>query len=212
MSDAKSVASSADSASATDVVAAVPAYEAPNPSIRLLFSLVSRRDFSVLILPAILLSLVAGGVAPFMTYVIGQVFNSFAVFAVSDASVADKSTLRHEVALAALELLGLGLGALALSSATSSLWIRTGERNTMLIRKRTYASVAAREMTWYDTKIGSEDSVQSADGNDGPVGAGGLMAKFAKCVTSLDNSSRLSNTCFVGTLKIFAWRLRSPVA
>ncbi|VDC05242.1 unnamed protein product [Peniophora sp. CBMAI 1063] len=192
MSDAKSVASSADSASATDSVAAAPAYEAPNPSIRLLFSLVSRRDFFALILPAIVLSLVAGGVAPFMTYVIGQVFNAFAVFAVSDASATDKSTLRHQVALSALELLGLGLGALALSSATSSLWIWTGERNTMLIRKRTYASVAAREMSWYDTKIGSEDSVQSADGNDGPVGAGGLMAKFAKDTEDIRMASSLA--------------------
>ncbi|EKM73356.1 hypothetical protein AGABI1DRAFT_134972, partial [Agaricus bisporus var. burnettii JB137-S8] len=53
---------------------------APGPSIKLLFSLLSRGSVICLLLPAILTSIIAGGVAPFMTYVIGQSFDAFAHF------------------------------------------------------------------------------------------------------------------------------------
>ena len=50
------------------------------PSLRLLFSCLSRRYLLFLLLPAILFSIIAGGVAPFMTYVIGQAFDAFSQF------------------------------------------------------------------------------------------------------------------------------------
>src|ERR1700744_2132612 len=82
-------------------------YTPPVPSIRLLFSLISRRDFIILIFPAMLLSIVAGGVAPFTTFVVGQVFNHFAQFTVIVAPTpADKAHLRSGVGTSALELLG----------------------------------------------------------------------------------------------------------
>ena len=156
-------------------------YTPPTPSIRLLFSLLSRRDVLLLVLPAVLSSVIGGGVAPFMTYVVGQVFNSFAQFPLtSNPSQDAKSALLHDVGLSALELVGLAAAALSLSSLTSCLWIWTGERNTMLLRKKVYSSVTSKDMIWFDTKMGAEDSVQSTEG-DGPVGAGGLMAKFARC-------------------------------
>ncbi|OBZ76058.1 Multidrug resistance protein 2 [Grifola frondosa] len=100
------------------------------PSIRLLFSLLSRRDLFVLVLPAILTSMLAGGVAPFMTFVVGQSFDAFAAFPVSSSPSEDaKRQLLRGVGLSAMELVALAVGALALSSITSSLWIWTGERN-----------------------------------------------------------------------------------
>ena len=59
-----------------------------------------------------------------------------------------------------------------LSSLTSCLWIWTGERNLLAMRKCVYAAVTKKDLVWFDTK--TEDS------ND--LGAGGLMAKFAKYV------------------------------
>ena len=50
------------------------------PSLRLLFSLVSRKHLVCLILPAIFSSVIAGGIAPFMTFVVGQAFDTFAQF------------------------------------------------------------------------------------------------------------------------------------
>ena len=81
--------------------------------------------------------------------------------------------------MAALELVALAVGALALSSITSSLWIWTGERNLVAVRKRIYSAVTRKDMVWFDTKMGSEESIQSVEGN-GPIGAGGLMANFAR--------------------------------
>ena len=154
------------------------AYSPPTPSVRLLFSLLPRRDLYTFLLPAFLLSVVAGGVAPFMTLVLGNVFEAFAVFArIQSPSSDDRAKLKHDIAIFALELLALAAGALALSSLTSFLWILTGERNSIMIRQKVYASVSSREMTWFDTKMGSENGAQESNGS---TGAGGLMAKFAR--------------------------------
>ena len=155
------------------------AYSPPTPSVKLLFSLLSRRDLYLYLLPAFVFSMVAGGVAPFMTLVLGNVFQTFAKFAaIESPSPDDRAKLKHDIAISALELLALAAGALALSSLTSFLWILTGERNSMMIRQKVYASVSNREMIWFDTKMGAEDGSQSE--GDGSTGAGGLMAKFAR--------------------------------
>lgn len=151
----------------------------PQPSFKLLFSLVPRRDLFVLVFPAIITSVLAGGIAPFMTFVVGQSFNAFADFPLSDPTSTDKHKLLHSVGISALELIGLGLGVLALSSITSSLWILTGERNLKAIRSMVYDAVTTKDMVWFDTKMGADDSVTTAE-SDGPIGAGGLMAKFTR--------------------------------
>ena len=62
---------------------------------------------------------------------------------------------------------------LQLSSVTSSLWIWTGERNLLAVRKCVYNAVTRKDLVWFDTK--TEES--------GDLGAGGLMAKFARYVS-----------------------------
>lgn len=154
-----------------------------SPSIRLLFSLVTLRQRLTLLIPALIASMIAGGIAPFMTFVIGQVFDSFARFPLSpNPPQSAKDKLLHDVGLAALELVGLAVGSLALSSVTSSLWIWIGEHNVMALRKRVYNAVTRKNMTWFDTKMGAEGSVESAGDDQGPLGAGGLMTKFTRQV------------------------------
>ncbi|KAI0827383.1 P-loop containing nucleoside triphosphate hydrolase protein [Trametes gibbosa] len=191
----------------------IPECPQPQPSLRLLFSLLSRRDFLILILPAILTSIFAGGVAPFMTYVIGRSFDSFAAFPTGPNPSEDaKHQLLHGVGLAAVELVGLAVAALAISSVTSSLWIWTGERNLVAVRKRIYAAVTRKDMVWFDTKMGSEESVQAVEG-DGPVGAGGMMANFARETDEVRMASSLAagmviqyTTTFVTCLILaFVW-------
>lgn len=116
-----------------------------------------------------------------MTYVIGRSFDAFARFPLTpNPPQSAKNTLSHGVGLASLELVGLAAGALALSSLTSCLWIWTGECNAMALRKKVYAAVTAKDMVWFDTKMGSEGNVTSVEDEQGPMGAGGLMAKFAR--------------------------------
>ncbi|KAI9464106.1 P-loop containing nucleoside triphosphate hydrolase protein [Lactarius psammicola] len=171
-------------------------YSPPTPSVKLLFSLFSRRDLYLILLPAFILSMIAGGVAPFMTLVLGDVFDTFAKFSrIPFPSPDDRSRLKHAIAIDALELLALAAGALALSSLTSFLWITTGERNAMMIRQRVYASVSNREMSWFDTKMGTEDGVHTEA--DGPIGAGGLMAKFASETEEVRMASSLASGLLV---------------
>ncbi|KAH8112831.1 P-loop containing nucleoside triphosphate hydrolase protein [Phellopilus nigrolimitatus] len=164
-------------------------HTAPVPSIRLLYSLVSRHDALMLLLPAVLTSVIAGGVAPFMTVVVGQVFDAFARFPLSGASAEDKAALRSSIGLSAIELVALAVGAIALSSVTSALWISTGERNV-------YEAVSTREMEWFDTKMGAEDAIISTEA-EGPIGAGGLMAKFNRDTDDVRMATSLASGMLV---------------
>lgn len=156
-------------------------HESPSatPSIRLLFHFISRRHFFVLVLPAIFSSLIAGGIAPFMTFVVGQAFDVFAQFPLTPNPPASaKDALLRGVGLAAVELVGLAVGSLALGSVTSALWIWTGETNVMALRKAVYAAVTRKDMVWFDSNMGSTESAGEQEHNS--VGAGGLMAKFTR--------------------------------
>ena len=153
------------------------------PSIRLLFSLVSRKHFLCIILPAIFSSLIAGGIAPFMTYVVGQAFDAFAQYPLTPNPPQEaKDALLHGVGLAALELIGLAFGSLALGSITSCLWIWTGEINAIALRKAVYTAVTQKDMVWFDMHMGATEG--TAPSEEGPIGAGGLMAKFSRSVPS----------------------------
>lgn len=154
------------------------------PSIRLLFSFIPRRQLILLVLPAVVSSVIAGGVAPFMTFVVGQAFDAFAHFpTASNPSQSSKDDLLHSVGIAALELIGLAVGSLALSSITSCLWIWIGEMNVMGLRKAVYTAISQKDLSWFDTNMGAEEA--PVDDHQAPLGAGGLMAKFSRYVTSL---------------------------
>lgn len=120
-----------------------------------------------------------------MTFVIGQAFDAFAKFPLTaNPPQAAKDALLRTVGIAALELVGLAVGSLALGSVTSSLWIWTGEVNVGALRRKVYRGVMSKEMGWFDSRMGSLDGaeaqVASGDDSEGPVGAGGLMAKFTR--------------------------------
>ncbi|KAJ7774954.1 P-loop containing nucleoside triphosphate hydrolase protein [Mycena metata] len=166
---------------------------APKPSIRLLFSQISPRHRLLLLTPAIISSLIAGAIAPFMTLVIGQAFNAFASFPrTPNPPQSAKDTLMHAMAVAAFELIGLAVGSVVLSSIMSWLWIWTGENNVMALRKRVYAAVTQKDMVWFDTKMGAEGSIQSTEEEQGPLGAGGLMSKFTRETDDVREASSLA--------------------
>ncbi|KAG6898287.1 hypothetical protein C0992_000732 [Termitomyces sp. T32_za158] len=159
------------------------------PSLRLLFSLLSTRQCLLLLLPAVIFSLISGGIAPFMTYLIGQVFAAYATYPLSGATQADKDKLLHEISIAAIELVALAVGALVLSSVTSYLWIWTGERNLLALRRRVYDAVTNKDMVWFDSKTGAESDPSE---DQGPLGAGGLMAKFTRETDDVRAASSLA--------------------
>ncbi|EIN09552.1 P-loop containing nucleoside triphosphate hydrolase protein [Punctularia strigosozonata HHB-11173 SS5] len=152
-----------------------PSRAAPNASPKpTLFSFLDRRDVLLYVLPAILTSILAGAVAPFMTLTVGQSFDAFANFPLTpNPPSSAKHKLLHDVGIAALELLGLAAAALVLTSLTSCLWVCAAERNVMSLRKRVYAAVVRKEMAWFDSHMTTDETAEV-------VGAGGLMAQFTK--------------------------------
>ncbi|KAE9405365.1 P-loop containing nucleoside triphosphate hydrolase protein [Gymnopus androsaceus JB14] len=163
-----------------------PTPSPPSPgtgSFRQLFSLLSTRHRFLILLPAIMSSIIAGGIAPFMTLVIGQTFSVFAEFPQTpNPPESAKHELLHNVGIAALELLGLAVGSLALSAITSCLWIWTGEVNVREVRRRVFGSVITQEMKWFDLKTQGDN-----------VGAAGLMAQFNQDTDSIRLASSLSS-------------------
>ncbi|KAJ6558138.1 P-loop containing nucleoside triphosphate hydrolase protein [Mycena capillaripes] len=157
-----------------------------------LFSLLSRHQRLFILFPAIISSVFAGGIAPFMTIVIGHAFDAFSKFSAPpiSSSGTPKDLLLQRVGTAALQLIGLAIGSFTLSSLTSYLWILTGEHNVLELRKRVYASIAAKDMMWFDTRVSEEQGV--SDDEQGPVGAGGLMAQFTRETDEVRSASSLA--------------------
>jgi len=150
-------------------------YVAPQPSFRLLLSLTTRSD-AIILLPAILAAVAAAAMPPLMTIVVGQAFDTFARFPLtSNSSPEARADLLHGIGLVALYLAAIAAGTFCLSGAISALWIWFGERTVMRLRRLVYASVASREMEWFDLGAGAD----LGEGEES-VGAGGLMAKFAR--------------------------------
>ena len=89
--------------------------------LRLLFSFLTRHDLLFLVVPAVAASMCSGAVAPFMTLVIGKVFNAFADFPLTPNPPASaKHQLLHDVGTTALELLDLAAGALSVCHASDT--------------------------------------------------------------------------------------------
>ncbi|KAJ7640444.1 P-loop containing nucleoside triphosphate hydrolase protein [Mycena polygramma] len=183
----------------TDFLIQTPVAAAPAATSRWpLFSLLSRHQRLFLLLPAIISSVFTGGIAPFMTIVIGHVFDAFSKFSAQPSS---KDLLLHRVGIVALQLIGLAIGSFMLSSLTSYLWILTGEHNVLELRKRVYASVAAKDMVWFDTRVSEEQG--AVDDEQGPVGAGGLMAQFTKEADEVRSASSLATGRIIEYLTTF---------
>ncbi|KAF8802021.1 hypothetical protein BYT27DRAFT_7261468 [Phlegmacium glaucopus] len=121
-----------------------------------------------------------------MIIVAGQAFNAFAQFPSSSSpSAAAKATLLHQVDIACLELIALGVGSAALGSLTPCLWIWVGEINAMSVGTAVYQAVVGEDIVWFDLNLGD----QMVDENpQGPVRVGGLMAKFARNNTHMPYS------------------------
>jgi ATP-binding cassette subfamily B (MDR/TAP) protein 1 len=149
-------------------------YRAPSPSILLIFSYCTKADVVLGLCPAILISLAAGGVAPLMTLVVGQAFDAMAVFTTS-ADLAAREQLMHSIKLVSLELVALAVGTLVLDFAMAFIWLWLGERIIMRIRHKVFAAVSSRDIEWFDLL-----NEQSTEGPEDSVGAGGLLAKFAR--------------------------------
>ena len=150
-------------------------YVPPQPSFRLLLSLTARSD-AIILVPAIFAAACAAAMPPLMTLVVGRAFDTFAQFPLtSNPSQEARSELLRGIGLVAVYLAAIAAGTFFFSGALSALWIWFGERTVMRLRRLVYAAVASREMEWFDLGAGADPGEDEES-----VGAGGLMAKFAR--------------------------------
>ncbi|KIY52629.1 P-loop containing nucleoside triphosphate hydrolase protein, partial [Fistulina hepatica ATCC 64428] len=140
----------------------------PVPSLRLLFSQLNRRARYTVLAPAMASSVVAGCIAPFMTYVVGLCFNYFAQFPLSDPTEADKHRLATHVGALCGALVALAGASFILSSAMSYLWVCVGEHSVRAFRTLVHRHVMAKHAAWFDKKAANE------------TGAAGLTSHFTK--------------------------------
>lgn len=150
------------------------------PSFRLLYKYCSSRELA-LAFPAIFVSLAAGGMAPYMSQVVGDSFNAFAFFPldIRTATQDQKDDLRQKTKISALSLMAMGIGFIILHTLMCGLWVWIGERNVRAIRREVYSKVGARAIEWFDLGMGVDNGGEEVgEDKEGGVGAAGLMSKF----------------------------------
>ena len=169
----------------------IPQQATVRPSVRLLFSQLERRDVILLLLPGIMLSVVCGCLPPLMAKLLGRAFDAFTAYnpmALSNDAIPqqNKDHLMSKILHTVEFLIGLAGLTLFIATVQIALWVCIGERVAKRLRTSVYNAVAAKKMDWFDLGMGIEnDDPNAADEhdssqNEGGLGAGGLMAKFAR--------------------------------
>jgi ATP-binding cassette subfamily B (MDR/TAP) protein 1 len=156
-----------------------PSPDAVRASFRGLFSLLPSRDMFTHLIPAILVTVAASLIQPYMSIVIGEMFQISEAYPLNTRSATpiDKTNLMTGVNKSCLKLTIAGGVAALLNYFRVVLWQRHGEALVARLREAVYAGIQNKPMEWFDLGMGMTEG----DGDDNEkVGAGGLMAKFTR--------------------------------
>lgn len=164
-----------------------PEWKPPRPSLRLLFSLCTPKDFFFHILPCIIFSIGGGAIPTVMTLLVGDAFGAFSTYPadVTQATADQRSVLMKSISHSCLILFGVGLAGWVANTLMLTYWTRLGEVIANRLRAEVYRSVMARGMEWFDLGMGFKEDASGnqrvhEEGEEAGVGAGGLMAKFTR--------------------------------
>lgn len=161
------------------------------PTIALLFSLTSRASTFAIVIPATVLSVVAGLIPPYMTQVIGVAFEAFTTYSVISAQSPSalvlaqaRTELLRSTRNSSIQFAGLAGLVLIASTASIGLWVINGERVARALRREVFMGVSARSLAWFDTGMGAGEKQDTPVGEDSESGqgVGGLMGRFARFV------------------------------
>ncbi|ORX39720.1 P-loop containing nucleoside triphosphate hydrolase protein [Kockovaella imperatae] len=165
------------------------------PTFRGLFSLHTPRDHFLYLVPAVLVSMTAALVQPYMSVIVGDAFEAFVNYPLdNNASEAQREALRHDVKLTTVKLAIAGAAAVALNYVKGVLWARHGENVTHRLRHAVYASVRDKPIEWFDLGMGMPGE---------SIGAGGLMAKFTRETDEVRLGSSIALGLVVQNLSTF---------
>ncbi|EXJ65413.1 hypothetical protein A1O7_01754 [Cladophialophora yegresii CBS 114405] len=113
-----------------------------------LFNFTEKAHLPVL-LPAIFMSAVAGGLQPTMAFFFGKFFDNFSDFATSKI---DGATFMNRSLTSFYALFAIGGATLLLKGALFSLWLFFGEMQSRYVREPLFASLLDRDMDWYEAR------------------------------------------------------------
>ncbi|SOV01698.1 related to STE6 - ABC transporter [Ustilago sp. UG-2017a] len=158
------------------------------PAIRLLFTFLSTKDVSLILIPALLCSIAVGLIPTAMSKIIGKAFDAFTAY---NPTAQPTSTLPqavshhflHRVLETVYTLLGLAAATFIISTVSVSFWICLGERTSARVRIALFASVIGKKLAWYDTGMGLAQTAEEEDQDDEDhieISPAGLMTKVAR--------------------------------
>ncbi|KAK4049866.1 ATP-dependent permease [Microbotryomycetes sp. JL201] len=191
-------------------------------NLKLLLSQAPRSSRWTVIAPAVLLSIGAGLVPPFMTQFIGDATQAFTQYAFVDATIAGpennqidqaRRTLISSIQGVSIRLAILGAIAFVLATSMVALWVVNGERIARALRLRVYATLSARDLAWFDLGMAATDAAGPEPPGGDAAGSGGLMGRFTKDTDDvrIGSSQALGLvvqylTTFIACLVLSFWR------
>ncbi|KAK4050176.1 ATP-dependent permease [Microbotryomycetes sp. JL221] len=180
------------------------------------------RSRYTVIAPAVLLSIAAGLVPPFMTQFIGDAIQAFTTYTFVNSAEAStpqqlasaRDALLFSIRDVSIRFVALGVAGFVITTIMAALWVLNGERIVKALRMQVYTNLSARQLSWFDLGMGMTNNSQTqANGSDGEVGSGGLMGRFTKDTDDvrLGCSQALGLVCqylttFVACLALSFWR------
>jgi ATP-binding cassette, subfamily B (MDR/TAP), member 1 len=139
-------------------------YGAHRASFSSIFAFTHKKHLAVLI-PALLLTTVAGAIKPAITIFLGRIFDELASF--GSGSTTEDEFLKN-VSIWCISLTGLGIATMVVNGGFFSLWLVFGEMQARSLRDKAFRSMLEKEMEWYDLR---------------KDGIGSLLVRIQTCVT-----------------------------
>jgi ATP-binding cassette subfamily B (MDR/TAP) protein 1 len=164
------------------------------PTLRLMLSLSTRRELILYPAPALALSLFCGLLPPYITTVLGDAFNVFAVYVAVQTQTSSptalapaRARLLGDMLTVMIKLLVLAAITLIANIAALTLWSCFGETVSRHLRRHVYLGVSGMPLEWFDTGMGkkrrdaTEEEEATGEG-EGPGGeaSGGLTGRFSR--------------------------------
>ena len=112
------------------------------------FAFTTKSHLAVMV-PAWLLSMIAGGIKPSLSIFMGFIFDDIAHYV---AETSNYSLLIRNISKWCIALTGLGLAACLVNGGFFALCLIFGELQAKNARERLFAGLLKREMQWYDLR------------------------------------------------------------
>jgi ATP-binding cassette subfamily B (MDR/TAP) protein 1 len=116
----------------------------------------TRRSHLLVLVPAILLSLVAGLLLPVTAIFFGRVFNNFSDYAAGKIEV---TIFTREITGNIYALLVLGVATFVLKGGLFNFWLQFGEMQARCIREELFRTLLEKDLEWYDLRTSGVETL-----------------------------------------------------